>query len=196
VRFELALVSLLAMACDEKPAGPGPERFASVKKATKAAGARFCEKTYPARGEGARTFTPALTRPFEGGAAGPAGGWTWVNLWATWCTPCVEEMGMLNRWRDGFAREGLPVRFELLSIDEPSAQAALEGWKDKNLAGPIRWLRAQEDLGPFLESLGVDRSAAIPVHALVDPQGALRCVRVGSIHQQDYGAVRDLIRGG
>jgi hypothetical protein len=34
------------------------------------------------------------------------------------------------------------------------------------------------------------------VHALVDPTGALRCVRVGSIHEQDYGAARDLISGG
>jgi hypothetical protein len=28
---------------------------------------------------------------------------------------------------------------------------------------------------------------------LVDPKGLVRCVRVGAIHEQNYGAVRDLI---
>jgi hypothetical protein len=40
----------------------------------------------------------------------------------------------------------------------------------------------------------VGADASIPIHALVDPSGALRCVRVGSIHAQDYGAARELMR--
>jgi hypothetical protein len=33
----------------------------------------------------------------------------------------------------------------------------------------------------------------IPVHALVDASGWLRCVRVGAIHEQDYAAVKGLL---
>ena len=190
----MALVILAG--CDEKVAAPPPGRFASVKKNPKAT-ASFCEKSYPAEGEGARRFVPAPLRAFGTAAAvAPAGGWTWVNVWATWCKPCVEEMGMLNHWREAIGREGLAVSFELLSIDETGAQPALEERQGKNLPGPIRWLRAEEDFGPFLDALGVDRGAAIPVHVLVDPKGMLRCVRVGAIHEQNYGAVRDLIAGG
>ena len=196
MRSEPWALLLLLAACDEKPSGPAPERFASVKK-VKQSQAAFCEKSYPAQGEGSRKYLPAPVRPFglpEAKAAGKS--WTWVNAWATWCKPCVEEMGVLNRWREAISREGLPLSFELLSIDETSAKPELELWRDKNLPGPIHWLRAEEDFAPFLEGLGIDRNAAIPVHVLVDPQGMLRCVRVGAIHEQNYGAVRDLIAGG
>lgn len=190
MRSELALIALLLAACDEKPAGPAPERFASVKKGVKAAESSFCEKSY---GAGERAFTAP---PLRAGEHAKAKGWTWVNLWATWCKPCVEEMGLLNRWAEGFEREGLPVSFELLSIDEPDADAALAEWRKKNLAGPISVVRSTADFSAFLESLGVDKNAAIPIHVLVDPKGSLRCVRVGSIHQENYGAVRALISGG
>ena len=45
-------------------------------------------------------------------------GWRWVNLWATWCTPCVEEMALLRQWRDGFARDGAPVAFDVQASAE------------------------------------------------------------------------------
>ncbi len=198
MRSELALLGLaLALGgCDEKPAGPAPERFASVKKNISKSQAAFCEKSFPAQGDGARKYVPAPTRPL-GAEEKPAGkGWLWVNAWATWCKPCVEEMGVLNRWKEAISREGLPLSFELLSIDETGAKTELEAWQQKNLPGPIRWLRAEDDFAPFLEGLGIDKSSAIPVHALVDPNGMVRCVRVGAIHEQNYGAVRDLLSGG
>jgi thiol-disulfide isomerase/thioredoxin len=198
VRFELVLLLAVALtACDEKkPSGPAPKRFASVKKNTEASAAAFCDKSYPAAGDTSKRFVPASIRPFGAAAAAKAAGWTWVNVWATWCKPCVEEMGVLNQWRDAMIREGLPLSFELLSIDETSAQPALEEWSAKNLPGPIRWIKSDEDFGPFLDGLGVDRNAAIPIHVLVDPKGMVRCVRVGAIHEQNYGSVRNLIAGG
>ena len=197
MRFEVVCLTtlLLLTGCDEKPSGPAPSRFASVKKSTQASAAAFCDKSYPASGDTAKRFVPASTRPF-GAAAEKSKGWTWVNVWATWCKPCMEEMGVLLRWRDAISREGLPLVFELLSIDETSAQPALEEWKGKNLPGGIQWIRSEEDFGPFLDALGVDRNAAIPIHVLVDPKGMVRCVRVGAIHEQNYGSVRDLIAGG
>ena len=186
------MLCVLATGCDEKPSGPPPPRFASVKKSTQASAAAFCDKSYPASGESSKRFVPAALRSF---GAGPvkAKGWTWLNVWATWCKPCVEEMGVLNRWREAFTRDSVPVSFELLSIDEESAQPALEEWNARNLPGPISWLRSEADLGPFLDGLGVERSSAIPIHVLIDPKGLVRCVRLGAIHEQNYGSVRDLV---
>lgn len=189
------MAAVVLAGCEDKPSGPAPSRFASVKKSTQASAAAFCDKSYPASGESAKRFVPAALRPF-GAAAEKAKGWTWVNVWATWCKPCVEEMGVLNRWHEAFAREQLPISFELLSIDEESAQPALEEWSAKNLPGPIKWVRSEADFGTFLDALGVERTAAIPIHALVDPKGQVRCVRVGAIHEQNYGSVRDLIAEG
>jgi thiol-disulfide isomerase/thioredoxin len=187
----LILFVALASGCDEKNTdGPAPERFASVKKKVDAKASTFCEKTW---GPKEKKFTPAVTRAWGGKWDRPEG-WTWVNLWATWCKPCVEEMGLLNRWNEAFEREQLHVSFDLLSIDEGDAD--LDSWQKKNLAGHISWIKSQEDFTAFLEGLGVDKNAAIPIHVLVDPAGYLRCVRVGSIHQENYGAVRALIAGG
>ena len=192
MRSELVVLYVVLSGCDEKPSGPPPPRFASVKKSTQASAAAFCDKTYPASGDASKRFVPAALRPF---GAGPtrAKGWTWLNVWATWCKPCVEEMGVLNRWREAFARDSVPLTFELLSIDDESAQPALEEWGAKNLPGPISWLRSEADLGPFLDGLGVERSSAIPIHVLIDPKGLVRCVRLGAIHEQNYGSVRDLV---
>ncbi len=192
--FAALAAVLLLTACDEKKDGPAPSRFAAVKKSAAPSASAFCEKSYPATGEGARAYLPPATRPF--GAPGrPAAGWRWVNVWATWCQPCVEEMGVLTRWRDALEGEGLPVTMELVSIDDDSAESALKAWREKKLPGAISWLRSEADLGPFLDGLGVERGAAIPIHALVDPTGALRCVRVGAIHEANYGQVRDVLAG-
>jgi hypothetical protein len=196
----------LASGCTDAPASAGaaapaaPERFAGVRRpaaASDAAERAFCERSYPAGGQGARRWVPPPERALPG-AAPPraAGGWTWVNLWATWCTPCVEEMALLARWRDGFARDGLRVGFELVSIDEdPGRGPDLAAWGARGLAGPVRWLRSAEDLAPLLDALGVEHDAMIPIHALVDGAGWLRCVRVGAIHEQDYAAVKAVLGG-
>jgi hypothetical protein len=102
-------------------------------------------------------------------------------------------MELLGRWRDGLSRDGVPVSFELLSVDDVDAADALAAARAKGLPGAVRWLRSQDDLPPLLDALGVDRGAAIPIHALVDPAGWLRCVRVGAIHEQDWAAVKTFL---
>lgn len=200
VRWGLTL-SLTALAasslvgCDEKPPQPPTSRFAGVTRAAATtAPAKFCDTSWQAGDPAAPKYKEAPTQPLEGQDPPPRkDGWRWVNAWATWCTPCVEEMGLLARWRDALRRDGAAVSFELLSIDTPDAEPELRKWRKRNLPGDIRWLRSEEDFGPWLDGLGVDRAAAIPIHVLVDPTGQLRCVRVGAVHEQDFGPIRALI---
>jgi thiol-disulfide isomerase/thioredoxin len=191
----------LAMGCRE-PASPSqepvPERFAGVrrKEAPPAAHGAFCERSYPPGGTGSRRWVAPPERPLPGpdarasAAAAGVNAWTWVNLWATWCTPCVEEMELLGRWRDGFSRDGTPVRLELVSVDAAEREKELVERRSRGLPGHVRWLRSEADLGPLLDALGVERDAMIPVHVLVDASGWIRCVRVGAVHEQDYAAVK------
>jgi thiol-disulfide isomerase/thioredoxin len=191
----------LATACPEPSSPPqdaGPERFAGVRKAPAAASSAFCERSYPQGGEGARRWVAPPERPLPGsdpaeGTPARERGWTWVNLWATWCAPCVEEMELLARWREGFSRDGTPVRFELVSVDAEEREEDLVERRAKGLPGRVRWLRSEPDLAPLLESLGVERDAMLPVHALVDASGWIRCVRVGAVHEQDYAAVKGFL---
>ena len=194
------LAALALLGCpDEKPGGQASSRFDSVTSPKPAPEAsRFCDHTWPAEGDKARTWQPPATRKLEGATPlGPVKGWRWVNAWATWCTPCVEEMGVLSRWREAFAKDGLEVSFELLSVDAPEAEPALKKWLARELPGPVSWVKSPDDFPPWLEkSLGLNRDSAIPIHVLVDPAGRVRCARVGAVHAQDYGAVRALLSDG
>ncbi len=203
------------LGCDDdktpqKAPTPSPGRFAAVAKkpaaaatkgAAEAAG-RFCEKTYPATGPGSRTYTAAPVRTLpvapegQADAKRAAAAWTWVNVWATWCAPCIDEMALLGRWSKGLQTAGTPLHLELLSVDAPDAADALAKVIKMGLPGRTSWIKSPEDVEPFMKALGVDAGAALPVHALVDPTGALRCVRVGAIHDRDYGAVKALLAGG
>lgn len=194
----LSLLLLLVAGCEEKVADPGPaqtgRRTAAVKPAERPLDpSGFCEKTFPAEGPEARKFAWPPLREVKGQQPATGDGWTWVNVWATWCKPCLEEMPLIGRWKEAMDKERTGVKLELLSIDTPDAEAALAQRVAAGLPGPTRWLREEGDFGPFLDGLGVDRSAAIPIHAFVDPAGMLRCVRVGAIHGRDFGAVKNLV---
>jgi thiol-disulfide isomerase/thioredoxin len=193
---------VLAAACDDAPkAERGPSRFNGVKRAQgDAAQKSFCEVSFPgsAGGEGARAFTSPAEKPIPGGPAAKkaGGGWKWINLWATWCHPCIEEIGLLGKWQTSLAKDGVPIDLELYSVDDD--EAALTGWlKKTNMPGTVRWLKGgANDLPAVLESFGVDKTAGVPVHALVDGNGKLRCVRTGSVHDEDYGAIKAILLGG
>jgi thiol-disulfide isomerase/thioredoxin len=191
-----AAAVVLAAGCRDRPAqgAAAPERFEGVRRQPAAAAAQggFCDRTYPAGGEGARRWTAPPLRALPGPQDPPpaAGAWTWVNLWATWCAPCVDELEVLGRWREALSREGARVSFELLSVDDADSEKALVAARAKGLPGSVRWLRSPDDLPALLDAIGVDRAAAIPIHALVDPDGWVRCVRVGAIHEQDWAAAK------
>lgn len=195
----LVLVSFLFfIACsDDKPTGPAPSRFNGVKREQGSAATKsFCEVSFPI-GEGARPFVNPVEKPAPGAAAPVASkGWRWVNLWATWCRPCIEEIGLLGRWQTSLQKDGIPLSLDLYSVDDD--EAALAAWLQKTrMPGNVRWLKGGgADLPTVLESLGVDKGSPIPVHALVDSNNNLRCVRTGSVHDEDYGAVKAILTGG
>jgi hypothetical protein len=105
-------------------------------------------------------------------------------------------MALLGTWRTALAKDGVPLELTLLSVDAPENEAALRAAAARGLPGEAPWLRAPADLDPFLATLGVEAGAALPIHALIDKDDQLRCVRVGAIHDRDYGAVRALLSGG
>lgn len=182
-------MALVSLGCpDEKPVPPSQSRFDGVASKALTDEKRFCDKTWPAA---ARPFQRPPTKPVEGVAVGDQGkGWRWVNVWATWCAPCVDEMALLGRWKAALEKDGLEMSFEMLSIDEADALPTMKTWLGR-LPGSLWWVQTPEDVPAWLErSVGISADSAIPIHILVDPTGAQRCARVGAVHAQDYGAVR------
>jgi thiol-disulfide isomerase/thioredoxin len=189
-----AALALALIACS--PSGDGgapPERVNAVKADPKRAASLegFCD-VRPGPGA-ARAF--ALPELAAGGPAPPAvgGRWLWMNVWATWCAPCVEEMPMLAKWRSRLADDG--VRFELAFLTVDGAAADVERFRERHPdTPPTLRIRDGAGLEPFATSLGLDASAAIPIHVFVDPAGKIQCVRTGGLTEPHYATVRELLR--
>jgi thiol-disulfide isomerase/thioredoxin len=193
----IALVVALA-ACEKGGGAPAggegggepPGRFDTV--AAKGKKPVTLEELCDVRGAPGAGAVLALP-PLEGGTPPPAGTWRWINLWATWCAPCVEEMPTLVRWRDALAKAGTPLELAFVSVDEDAA--ALAGFRAKHPelpAGPR--LVDPAGLPALLAAVGIDAAAPIPVHIVVGPDDRVRCVRAGALREVDLAAAKGLLR--
>lgn len=119
---------------------------------------------------------------------GAATAWRWVNLWATWCKPCIEDMPRLAAWRDQLAATGKRVELVFVSVDD----AAVAAFRTSHPGTPpsIRIANADQRAA-WLKRFGLD-DGAIPIHLFVSPANRLRCARAGGAREKDYGVVEKL----
>lgn len=85
-----------------------------------------------------------------------------VNLWATWCGPCVLEMPMLDELA---ARRKDELTVLTVSQDMDGAEKVEPWFAEKKFAQLQPWLDPQNDLG-FHYATGV-----LPTTVLYDAQG-------------------------
>lgn len=187
------LIALLVACSDgsSAPPAPAPSRVDAVAPAPMKADAvsAFCDRDDAP--EVARTFhLPEL----DGAPPAKAGGWVWLNVWATWCAPCVAEMPMIRKWAGQLAAEGVPVEIRFLSVD--AAAADIEKWTKSHPDGPPSMrIKDFSLVSGFLDGMGLPQSSAIPIHAFVDPSDRLRCVRTGAVNEPDYPVIKRIITG-
>ena len=155
---------------------------------------RFCEVT--GASDNARSFRyPDLTAPAPASPRAGAGRPRWVNVWATWCKPCIEELPMLLRWQADLAKAGTPFDLVLLSLDDD--EAAVKRFRDEHPGTPPSLRIKNPALAEaWAVTLGLDKGAAIPIHVFVDPRGHIRCARTGSLARDHFPAVRAILAGG
>jgi len=182
----LSLVVALA-ACESKSAEHAPAGRVNAAKveARKAASAEaFCDVFKP--GETGPAFkVPALT---GGELPAKAAGWRWINVWATWCKPCLEEMPRLAQWRDKLAAAGKPFELSFVSVDETDEVLAAFRTAHPNTPASPRLAKPDEQ-GTWFAALGLDGAPPIPIHIFVTPGGHMRCARAGGVREQDYAAI-------
>jgi len=103
---------------------------------------------------------------------------TLVNLWGTWCPPCVHELPELDRLQETYRERGLTV--VTLSQEERQVLldfAAKHGYSMTNVyAEDVGWL----DVGP-----------SRPISVVLDRQGMLREFKVGS---NDFAGFESMVR--
>jgi len=97
-----------------------------------------------------------------------------VNLWATWCTPCLEEMPDLQATHEALGNE---VRFLGLNVSDSPTRAA-----DRADELGITYLLGRDPDGGFTVALA---AVGLPVTAFVDRKGALAHVHHGPLEVDD-----------
>jgi thiol-disulfide isomerase/thioredoxin len=178
------------LACTEPTSAPAPmpSRVDAVKAAPKVVDLdAFCDsRPDPA--------IPLVLPPLDGPEPADGPGWRWVNVWATWCGPCVAEMPMLAKWRDQLVEQGVAVELVFLSVDDTRQKVERFEAQHPEARGGVR-ISDVKELEPWLPKVGLDPGVVLPVNLFADPAGNLRCIRTGAVSDHDLAAVKALLAG-
>jgi cytochrome c-type biogenesis protein len=114
-----------------------------------------------------------------------------LNVWATWCAPCREEIPFLNTLHDAHATNGLAIVG--VSVDASGSDATIREFRsDFKMEYPI-WLDPDERVQSTFLALGV------PASYLIDREGILRWRHLGTLRAGDStftDALRDALGDG
>ena len=116
-----------------------------------------------------------------------------VNLWASWCVPCLEELREFRERGDELKKAGIEIL--ALSTDELDKKGSIElPERVKKFIGslgpPIRTGRATGDLVAFLQNLHdsmvpLNKPLPLPSSFLIDSAGRLSVIYKGPLSVDD-----------
>lgn len=174
---------------DQHRAAPPPGRVAAVapKQAKTVDVKEFCEPWTEAAD--AKSFA----YPTLGAGEGPTKTRRWVNVWATWCAPCIEELPRLMKWKQELAADGVSTELVLLSADGDHEAVAAFAEKHAETRDTLE-IQNADLMGPWLESLGLSQGSVLPIHFFVDADDKIRCVRMAGVSETDYDAVKQVLQ--
>lgn len=95
------------------------------------------------------------------------GQWVFINYWAPWCKPCIEEIPQLNKVHAAGQAVVLGVNF-----DQPSAAVLQQQMHQLSIEFPV----VQHDP---VNALGYSRPQVLPTTLVFNPQGVYQGVLLG-----------------
>ena len=127
-----------------------------------------------------------VTLPDAAGREQPLAQWKGkvvvVNFWATWCTPCREEMPEFVKAQRELGDKGL--QFVGIAIDEPAkvqAFAAELGLNYPALVGGYGAIELSRTLG--------NRLGALPFTVVIDRSGRYAHTQLGPLKEQNLRSI-------
>jgi thiol-disulfide isomerase/thioredoxin len=174
--------------CEEGTAEPAPSRVVAIGAGQDNSAAELCDVSRSAGDAPALTF-PTLA---SGSAPAPSGSPRWLNVWATWCRPCVEELPMILEWGGRMRASGASVELTFLSADASDEAVATFRQAHPNAPETLRAADARA-IRTWVTSVGLDEGAPLPIHVFTDGMGRVRCARAGAVAERDYEAVRSVL---
>jgi len=110
-----------------------------------------------------------------------------VNLWATWCEPCKDEMPALQSFYDEYRENG----FVVIAINDGESQSDVLQFLDEyDLTFPV-WLDPT-----YKATQDVFKTIGLPTSFVIDRSGSVRFYWVGGINRKTLeSTVAPLIDG-
>jgi len=106
-----------------------------------------------------------------------------INVWATWCGPCVAEFADLVTLNHTYRDRGL--EFVSISADDPSrTDKALKFLVSKQASGP-NYIYAGDDKYKMIDAVDPKWDGALPYTMLVDPNGKIVYAHQGAIDPEE-----------
>jgi thiol-disulfide isomerase/thioredoxin len=114
-----------------------------------------------------------------------------INLWATWCGPCLAEMPSFVKMKEAYGPQG----FEILGLDTDDESNTLTDdinkvIKEKNINYPIVF----SDTKTQVALLNISKFNGIPQSFLVDGDGNLRAVFKGA-NKENVVKIEEIVSG-
>ena len=102
-----------------------------------------------------------------------------INLWATWCVPCVEEYPQLVTLNRMYRDRG----FELVSIstDDSAAEAKALRFLEKQECSSPNYIYRGDDKYQLIKAIDPKWQGALPYSILVEPGGKVVYAKQGAI---------------
>ena len=102
-----------------------------------------------------------------------------INLWATWCIPCVEEYPQLVALNRIYRDRG----FELVSIstDDSTARLKVLHFLEKQECSSPNYIYTGDDRYKLMETIDPKWQGALPYSLLVEPGGKIVYAKQGAI---------------
>jgi len=112
-----------------------------------------------------------------------------VNFWATWCTPCQDELPRLAKLASDYA--GKPVAFVFISIDEPKDRGKIPPALERLRVTQESWVGGNTDI---MADLGL--GDIVPGTAILDERGQIVARVMGEAREEDVRTAVDWLLNG
>jgi len=106
-----------------------------------------------------------------------------LNVWATWCGPCVEEFPYLLQLREHFSEDEFDLIFVSADIHSQRSKV-LEFLEDQGVDFKT-YLKTGDDMD-FINGLNPEWSGALPATGIYDRDGVLQRFWIGEASFEEF----------
>ena len=110
-----------------------------------------------------------------------------VNLWATWCAPCLREIPELLRLRENYLDKGF--RLIAVSMDDPlDLEAHVIPFRDQRFPDWDTFQSAEVEMDRFVSVVDPAWNEVLPTSYLIDRTGSVTKILFGGKSYEDFEA--------